>query len=603
MAINAEQLNIILAARDKEFTKAMERSQRRVERFATQSKKQLSATTKSMNTLGSAAKKLAPLLAAALSVRAINQASNMAVEISNLSRLAGVSTTEFQKFAVAARTMGIEQQKAADILKDMNDRVGDFLQTGGGPMKDFFENVAPLVGVTADQFRNLSGPDALALFVDTLERAGASQQDFTFYMEAMASDATALIPILRDNASGLRSIGDEAEAAGRIMDEKAIKATQDFQNKLASMRSEIDANLLNSMYSLKEEIQFLYEFARDYGVPAFESLVSAAAFAAESIEFVTKAIRDLRGLEGGVDLFSSDDVADLENQISKLRERRGYFQERIQGVLSGRELSEIDPSSTDARRISSYSQQISELSSELETANFMLAEMNKLINEGGDDSDPIILAPIEVSGGGSGGTLTPLGGGISPIRQATAEVEELEETLSRFDEFLPTLESSLENMFMSIVDGTVDAKEAFKQMATEVIKELYRVYVVQQLVSSITSLFGGGSLAPSSSPRPQMRPRASGGPAYAGQSYMTGEHGRELFVPSVNGRILSAAQTNNAMSGGSEVTVVQNINVSTGVQQTVRSEIRTLMPQIADAAKSAVADAKRRGGSYGRAMS
>lgn len=603
MAINAEQLNIILAARDKEFTKAMERSQRRVERFATQSKKQLSATTKSMNTLGSAAKKLAPLLAAALSVRAINQASNMAVEISNLSRLAGVSTTEFQKFAVAARTMGIEQQKAADILKDMNDRVGDFLQTGGGPMKDFFENVAPLVGVTADQFRNLSGPDALALFVDTLERAGASQQDFTFYMEAMASDATALIPILRDNASGLRSIGDEAEAAGRIMDEKAIKATQDFQNKLASMRSEIDANLLNSMYSLKEEIQFLYEFARDYGVPAFESLVSAAAFAAESIEFVTKAIRDLRGLEGGVDLFSSDDVADLENQISKLRERRGYFQERIQGVLNGRELSEIDPSSTDARRISSYSQQISELSSELETANFMLAEMNKLINEGGDDSDPIILEPIEVSGGGSGGTLTPLGGGISPIRQATAEVEELEETLSRFDEFLPTLESSLENMFMSIVDGTVDAKEAFKQMATEVIKELYRVYVVQQLVSSITSLFGGGSLAPSSSPRPQMRPRASGGPAYAGQSYMTGEHGRELFVPSVNGRILSAAQTNNAMSGGSEVTVVQNINVSTGVQQTVRSEIRTLMPQIADAAKSAVADAKRRGGSYGRAMS
>lgn len=603
MAINAEQLNIILAARDKEFTKAMERSQRRVERFATQSKKQLSATTKSMNTLGSAAKKLAPLLAAALSVRAINQASNMAVEISNLSRLAGVSTTEFQKFAVAARTMGIEQQKAADILKDMNDRVGDFLQTGGGPMKDFFENVAPLVGVTADQFRNLSGPDALALFVDTLERAGASQQDFTFYMEAMASDATALIPILRDNASGLRSIGDEAEAAGRIMDEKAIKATQDFQNKLASMRSEIDANLLNSMYSLREEIQFLYEFARDYGVPAFESLVSAAAFAAEGIEFVTKAIRDLRGLEGGVDLFSSDDVADLENQISKLRERRGYFQERIQGVLNGRELSEIDPSSRDARRISSYSQKISELSSELETANFMLAEMNKLINEGGDDSDPIILEPIEVSGGGSGGTLTPLGGGVSPIRRATAEVEELEETLSRFDEFLPTLESSLENMFMSIVDGTVDAKEAFKQMATEVIKELYRVYVVQQLVSSITGLFGGGSLAPSSSPRPQMRPRASGGPAYAGQSYMTGEHGRELFVPSVNGRILSAAQTNNAMSGGSEVTVVQNINVSTGVQQTVRSEIRTLMPQIADAAKSAVADAKRRGGSYGRAMS
>jgi hypothetical protein len=51
------------------------------------------------------------------------------------------------------------------------------------------------------------------------------------------------------------------------------------------------------------------------------------------------------------------------------------------------------------------------------------------------------------------------------------------------------------------------------------------------------------------------------------------------------------------------VTVVQNINISTGVQQTVRNEIRTLMPQIANSAKAAVSDAKRRGGSYGRALS
>ena len=56
------------------------------------------------------------------------------------------------------------------------------------------------------------------------------------------------------------------------------------------------------------------------------------------------------------------------------------------------------------------------------------------------------------------------------------------------------------------------------------------------------------------------------------------------------------------MSGGGGVTVVQNINVSTGVQQTVRTEIESLMPQIAESAKAAVADAKRRGGSYGRAF-
>ena len=95
--------------------------------------------------------------------------------------------------------------------------------------------------------------------------------------------------------------------------------------------------------------------------------------------------------------------------------------------------------------------------------------------------------------------------------------------------------------------------------------------------------------------------RAGGGSVQAGNTYMTGESGRELFVPAQNGRILSPAQTR--MTGGGEaVTVVQNINISTGVQQTVRAEIKGMMPQIADNAKAAVLDAKRRGGSFGRAM-
>ncbi|MEN1443859.1 phage tail tape measure protein, partial [Pseudomonas aeruginosa] len=101
---------------------------------------------------------------------------------------------EFQKYALAAETMGVEQDKLADIFKDVNDKAGDFLNTGGGALKDFFDNVAPKVGVTADEFRKLSGPQALGLYVSSLEKAGASQQDMTFYLEAIASDATALLP-------------------------------------------------------------------------------------------------------------------------------------------------------------------------------------------------------------------------------------------------------------------------------------------------------------------------------------------------------------------------------------------------------------------------
>ena len=73
-----------------------------------------------------------------------------------------------------------------------------------------------------------------------------------------------------------------------------------------------------------------------------------------------------------------------------------------------------------------------------------------------------------------------------------------------------------------------------------------------------------------------------------------GEHGREPFIPSQNGRILSVAQSKDAMAGGSGQSINQTINVSTGVAQTVRTEIRTMMPQIIQAAKAAVSDEARR---------
>lgn len=147
-----------------------------------------------------------------------------AAEISNLSNVANTSTTDFQKYAAGAKLVGIEQEKLADIFKDVNDKVGDFLNTGGGALADFFTNIAPKVGVTADDFRNLSGPQALGLYVQSLEKANVSQADMTFYMEAIASDATALLPLLRDGSKGFKTLGDAAEQAGAIMDKETIDA-------------------------------------------------------------------------------------------------------------------------------------------------------------------------------------------------------------------------------------------------------------------------------------------------------------------------------------------------------------------------------------------
>ena len=90
---------------------------------------------------------------------------------------------------------------------------------------------------------------------------------------------------------------------------------------------------------------------------------------------------------------------------------------------------------------------------------------------------------------------------------------------------------------------------------------------------------------------------ARGGVATGGRPYVVGEKGPELFIPGQTGRVIP----NNQMGGGG-MTIVQNINVTTGVQQTVRAEIANLLPQISAATKAAVADARMRGGGFSKAM-
>lgn len=182
---------------------------------------------------------------------------------------------------------------------------------------------------------------------------------------------------------------------------------------------------------------------------------------------------------------------------------------------------------------------------------------------------------------------------LSKITSATQNaMSALDQMKSRLKSVTDKIESSMESAFMSIVDGTMTAKDAFRAMASDIIKELYRIYVVKQITGFIADAIGlmGG-------PNP-FAFKAIGGPVQSGKPYVVGERGPEMFVPSRSGSIVP----NNKLSGGGGVVVNQVINVSTGVQQTVRAEIKQLMPQIADSAKAAVVDAKRRGGSYGKAF-
>ena len=197
-----------------------------------------------------------------------------------------------------------------------------------------------------------------------------------------------------------------------------------------------------------------------------------------------------------------------------------------------------------------------------------------------------------------------IGGGVQGFQ---AYIEEI----SNFSGFA---EDATVRAFKGMEDAMIQfattGKLSFGDLARSIINDIMRIYARQQILGMFSGIAGsglfGGSLGTSlanmtSDPLGSFinlnnNFRANGGPVSGGSPYIVGERGPELFVPGSSGSIVP----NNQLGGG--VVVNQTINVTTGVQQTVRAEVMSLMPQIAGAAKAAVADAKLRGGSYAAAM-
>lgn len=193
-------------------------------------------------------------------------------ELKNLADAANTTVDVLQRQAYATKSVGLETKDYADILLDMNDRVGDFVETGAGPMVDFFEQIAPKVGVTADQFRALSGPDALQLYVSSLEKAGVNQQQMTFYMEALSSQSTRLLPLLKNNGEAMQQMEQRAKTLNVGLSEldvlKAVQANQAITDAATALDSELKkATIAVAPYLtvLTEEMLGLGLTTDDYG--------------------------------------------------------------------------------------------------------------------------------------------------------------------------------------------------------------------------------------------------------------------------------------------------------------------------------------------------
>lgn len=165
--------------------------------------------------------------------------ADAAQELKTFAAISNATTQEFQAMSAAAQTVDINPDKLADQLKDFNEKLGEFITIGSGGAVDFFEQIAVQTEGSAEgarklalEMQNLSGPQALQLYVDKLEEAGVTQQQMSFYLESMGSDLTNLIPLLKNGGEGFKFWTDAIERYGLEMDDSAIQKAAEFKVQL-----------------------------------------------------------------------------------------------------------------------------------------------------------------------------------------------------------------------------------------------------------------------------------------------------------------------------------------------------------------------------------
>lgn len=266
------------------------------------------------------------------------QTAEQANEITRLSAIAGMSTDAFQEMAAGAKFFGIEQDALADILKDTQEKFGEMIAVEGGGAIDFFEQIADQVNITAEEFRALGGADALQLYINGLEKAGVSQNEMIFYMEALASDSSKLIPLLRNNGEEMKFFGEEARKAGAILDSETIRAANEMEAagymldlQMQGLKNQIAKELMPKLAGLGSDLLDLAndtgaaEFAADMLVGGLRGVIKIAIGASGAVNLLGKTIGGMAAGAGaafdGVTLFDWAVVGPL-GVLTKIAENK-----------------------------------------------------------------------------------------------------------------------------------------------------------------------------------------------------------------------------------------------------------------------------------------
>ena len=524
----------------------------------------------------------------ALAVRALSRfvtkAGDAADSIAKTSRAIGITSDKLQELRFAADISGISMTTLDSAMLGFSKRVGE-ARAGTGTLFTILNKTDEALLANVQSAGSVD--EAFDLITQAANAMGNEMDKSALLSAAFGRTAgTAFKNLVPD----IERLSARARELGLVIDASLLLKAEDTKDKLTELGAVLNVKFMNFVLQNARVIDQLADALMNAATAAGEWLADMGPSETANIDSLDRRI-----------------VA-LNNKLKELNETILFGQVAITGTggifgLAGGDVHLFGSHIEDMKR---------EITAELERLELMRAlraeeaERNKTlhveINKGIYEQAKLVGELNLVL------TETPLLNRkwSEAMAQATREAEAQEAAIRDLSQ---TIETTLIDSLADLTTSFKDWRDVARAALRDVIRSMLQFISVQASMGAGGAAAGGGigslifkGLGQLFTPTPTVdfpQPsafRQIGGPVGAGQAALVGARGPEVFVPRASGTVVP----NHALGGG--VIVNQTINLSTGLQATVRAEVMGMLPQIAATTKSAVLSARVRGGAFASAF-
>jgi hypothetical protein len=554
------------------------------------------------------------LVAASVGAALGAMAQRGAAEVDRLAkagRRVDTTVTGMRALELAAREAGVSLGSLTDAAQNLDREVASGSRGATAAMER--------LGLAASDLQGLEADQKLALIADRVKEMGLSTGEASKLLQEFGIRNRDMVLLLMQGGDALRNARDDINSYGLALsqvDAAAIEAANDQIGRLRLVTDFLAQNLARVLIPAFGRLaERITDSLREGGLlrGVINAITRAGMVLAKALDIVTENLDSLVKLfavfVGAKIVVFIASVGSAMVGLARIIRTTGLVMAAFNLIAR----SKITTLALMAAVIAEVTGQMDNMVGFIQrTGAAIMDALPESISSGiegirdnilglGDDIDAIDSRGANIFTGAIQGAAIAAdsfgeaaAGAGRGVRKLNADLEEtptkVQEAEERFKQLGQSIQSSMEQGFMAIFDGTKKASDAFRDMARQILAELYRVLVVQRLVGAFQAGGGGilGALAGAFGGA-----RADGGPVSAGRSYLVGERGPEMIVPRSDAHVIP----NHALGGG-PVNQVFHFHLAANGDESVRRIVAQAAPQIVEAAKTGVLDARRRGGAY-----